>query len=69
MAVKFAAAYGCDVTAFTSSERKFNEAKGFGANHVVSRTIAARLSITQRCSCKPARTAVLIRYTFPARCD
>src|SRR5262245_3330589 len=36
MAVKFAAAYGCDVTAFTSSENKFDEAKSFGANHVVS---------------------------------
>jgi alcohol/geraniol dehydrogenase (NADP+) len=36
MAVKFAAAWGCDVTAFTSSESKFDEAKGFGANHVVS---------------------------------
>ena len=36
MAVKFAAAYGCDVTAFTSSESKFDEAIGFGANHVVS---------------------------------
>jgi alcohol/geraniol dehydrogenase (NADP+) len=36
MAVKFAAAYGCDVTAFTSTESKFDEAKGFGANHVVS---------------------------------
>jgi uncharacterized zinc-type alcohol dehydrogenase-like protein len=36
MAVKFAAAYGCDVTAFTSSERKFDEAKAFGAHHVVS---------------------------------
>ena len=36
MGVKFAAAYGCDVTAFTSSERKFDEARGFGANHVVS---------------------------------
>ncbi len=36
MAVKFAAAYGCDVTAFTSSESKFEEAKGFGANHVIS---------------------------------
>jgi uncharacterized zinc-type alcohol dehydrogenase-like protein len=36
MAVKFAAAYGCDVTAFTSSASKFDEAKGFGANHVVS---------------------------------
>ncbi len=34
MAVKFAHAYGCDVTAFTSSESKFDEAKGFGANHV-----------------------------------
>ncbi len=27
---------GCDVTAFTSSESKFDEAKSFGANHVVS---------------------------------
>ncbi|HEX5102837.1 MAG TPA: zinc-binding dehydrogenase, partial [Pirellulaceae bacterium] len=36
MALKFAAAYGCDVTAFTSSERKFEEAKSFGAHHVVS---------------------------------
>ncbi len=36
MGVKFAAAYGCDVTAFTSSESKFEEARGFGANHVVS---------------------------------
>jgi alcohol/geraniol dehydrogenase (NADP+) len=36
MAVKFAAAYGCDVTAFTSSQNKFDEAKGFGAHHVVS---------------------------------
>ncbi len=36
MAVKFAAAYGCEVTAFTSNESKFDEAKGFGANHVVS---------------------------------
>ncbi len=36
MAVKFAHAYGCDVTAFTSSESKFDEARGFGANHVVT---------------------------------
>ena len=36
MAVKFAAAAGCDVTAFTSSESKFEEAKGFGANHVLT---------------------------------
>jgi uncharacterized zinc-type alcohol dehydrogenase-like protein len=36
LAVKFAAAYGCHVTAFTSSESKFDEAKGFGAHQVVS---------------------------------
>jgi uncharacterized zinc-type alcohol dehydrogenase-like protein len=36
LAVKFAAAYGCDVTAFTSSENKFDEAKSFGARHAVS---------------------------------
>lgn len=36
MAVKFAAAYGCEVTAFTSSESKLAEAKEFGAHHVVS---------------------------------
>jgi uncharacterized zinc-type alcohol dehydrogenase-like protein len=36
MAVKFAVAYGCDVTAFTSSESKFDEARGFGAHNVVS---------------------------------
>lgn len=36
MGVKFAAAYGCEVTAFTSSERKFDEARGFGAHNVVS---------------------------------
>ena len=41
MALKFAAAYGCDVTAFTSSESKFEEAKGFGASHVVSSRDAA----------------------------
>jgi alcohol/geraniol dehydrogenase (NADP+) len=36
MGVKFAAAYGCEVTAFTSSESKFAEAREFGAHHVVS---------------------------------
>jgi uncharacterized zinc-type alcohol dehydrogenase-like protein len=36
MGVKFAAAYGCEVTAFTSSERKFEEARQFGAHRVVS---------------------------------
>ena len=48
MAVKFAAAYGCDVTAFTSSERKFDEAKGFGANHVVSSRRHGRDQKTRR---------------------
>ena len=36
MAVKFAAAYGCDVTAFTPSASKFAEAQGLGAHHVVA---------------------------------
>jgi alcohol/geraniol dehydrogenase (NADP+) len=36
MAVKFAAAYGCEVTAFTSSESKLDEARKFGAHRVVS---------------------------------
>jgi uncharacterized zinc-type alcohol dehydrogenase-like protein len=34
MGVKFAAAYGCEVTAFTSSPAKFDEARSFGAHHV-----------------------------------
>ncbi len=36
LGLKFAAAFGCEVTAFTSSESKFDEARGFGADHVVS---------------------------------
>jgi len=36
MAVKFAAAYGCHVTAFTTNHSKFDEARGFGASQVVS---------------------------------
>ena len=36
MAVQFAAAFGCEVTAFTSHENKFDEARDFGAHHVVS---------------------------------
>lgn len=36
LAVKFAAAFGCEVTAFTSSENKFAEARNFGAQNVVS---------------------------------
>jgi uncharacterized zinc-type alcohol dehydrogenase-like protein len=36
LAVKFAVAYGCDVTAFTASASQFDEAKGFGAKNVVT---------------------------------
>ena len=36
IAVKFAAAFGCEVTAFTSSESKYKEARDFGAQNVVS---------------------------------
>jgi alcohol/geraniol dehydrogenase (NADP+) len=43
MAVKFAAAQGCDVTAFTSSENKFDEARRFGAQNVVSSRDAAAI--------------------------
>ena len=43
MAVKFAAAYGCDVTAFTASESKFEEAKGFGAHHAISTKNSAEI--------------------------
>ncbi len=36
MALKFANAWGCEVTAFTSSESKTDEAKSLGAHKVVS---------------------------------
>src|SRR5215813_12739080 len=36
MAVKFAARFGSEVTAFSSSETKFHEARAFGAHRVVS---------------------------------
>lgn len=38
MALKFANAWGCEVTAFTSSPSKFAEAKSLGAHNVVSST-------------------------------
>lgn len=44
MGVKFAAAYGCEVTAFTSSPSKFDEARGFGAHQVVSSRDAAAIA-------------------------
>ena len=42
MALKFAAAWGCEVTAFTSNEAKADEARGFGAHHVVASRDAGR---------------------------
>lgn len=36
MALKFARAWGCEVTAFTSSLAKAEEARGFGAHHVIA---------------------------------
>lgn len=36
MGIKFAKAWGCEVTAFTSQPEKAQDAKAFGANHVVS---------------------------------
>ena len=36
MALKFLRAWGCEVTAFTSSASKADEARGFGAHHVVA---------------------------------
>ncbi|MCE9555305.1 MAG: NAD(P)-dependent alcohol dehydrogenase [Planctomycetes bacterium] len=36
LALKFASAWGCEVTAFSSSPSKFDEARGFGAHHVIS---------------------------------
>ncbi|MDX5364492.1 MAG: NAD(P)-dependent alcohol dehydrogenase [Pseudazoarcus pumilus] len=44
MAVKFARAWGCEVTAFTSSPSKFDEARSFGAHHVVSSRDSADLA-------------------------
>jgi uncharacterized zinc-type alcohol dehydrogenase-like protein len=38
MALKFLSAWGCEVTAFTSSESKRDEALRLGAHHVVSST-------------------------------
>ncbi|HWB01414.1 MAG TPA: NAD(P)-dependent alcohol dehydrogenase [Verrucomicrobiales bacterium] len=49
LAVMFAAAYGCEVTAFTSSESKFAEAKGFGASHVISSKDSAAIRRLSRC--------------------
>ena len=36
LALKFAKAWGCEVTAFTSTDAKAQEARSFGAHHVVN---------------------------------
>ena len=43
MALKFLRAWGCEVTAFTSSESKFDEARTLGAHRVVSSRDSASL--------------------------
>jgi uncharacterized zinc-type alcohol dehydrogenase-like protein len=62
MGVKFAAAYGCAVTAFTSSESKFDEAREFGAHHVVSTRDADAIA-------KLARSLDLLIVTVNATLD
>ncbi|MGZ3848391.1 MAG: NADPH-dependent aldehyde reductase Ahr [Flavisolibacter sp.] len=43
LAIKFLKAWGCEVTAFTSSKRKYEEARSFGATHMASSTDAASM--------------------------
>lgn len=43
MAVKFAAAWGCEVTAFTSTAAKADEARDFGAHRVLASRDAAAI--------------------------
>lgn len=47
LALQFLNAWGCEVTAFTSSESKFEEAKKLGAHHVISSTKTADLEEIQ----------------------
>jgi alcohol/geraniol dehydrogenase (NADP+) len=44
MAIRFLNKWGCEVTAFTSSEKKLDEAKGLGAHHAVSSTDSAAIA-------------------------
>lgn len=44
LALKFSRAWGCEVTAFTSSEAKAAEARSFGAHHVVSSRDSAAIA-------------------------
>lgn len=62
MALKFCKAWGCDVTAFTSSESKAEEARAFGAHRVVSSRDSAAIG-------KLAGTLDLIIDTVNATLD
>jgi uncharacterized zinc-type alcohol dehydrogenase-like protein len=62
MALKFCKAWGCEVTAFTSSDSKAEEARAFGAHHVVSSRDSAAIG-------KLAGTLDLIIDTVNATLD
>jgi uncharacterized zinc-type alcohol dehydrogenase-like protein len=62
MALKFCKAWGCEVTAFTSSDSKAEEARSFGAHRVVSTHDAAAIA-------KLAGTLDLIIDTVNASLD
>jgi alcohol/geraniol dehydrogenase (NADP+) len=62
MAVKFAAALGCEVAAFTSRESKFDEAREFGAHHVLTSNDSAGIK-------KLARTIDLLVVTVNVPLD
>ena len=59
LALKFAAAYGCEVIAFSSSKDKRNDAKAFGAHEFVLHTDAVAMA-------KFARTLDIILMTAHA---
>ncbi len=72
MALKFANAWGCDVTAFTSNESKFEEAKRLGAHHVVAskdvkaiKKIAGSLDMLLVTANAPLEWGALIRTLRP----
>ena len=47
LAVQFLSAWGCEVTAFTSSDNKADEAKKMGAHHVINSKDAAQIESVQ----------------------
>jgi len=52
LALKFCRAWGCEVTAFTSSQSKAEEARSFGAHHVLATRDEAEIkSAAQRFDC------------------